>query len=303
MLLVAIFLALMVGVSLGLLGGGGSILTVPILRYVLGLPAHAAIAMSLLVVGATSAAALIPHARRGRVQWRTGFVFGGAAMIGAFAAGRVAHLVPAALLLAGLGAMMLFTAFAMLRPERAKSDAGAQAVRGRRARALPFGKISLEGFVVGAVTGLVGAGGGFLVVPALVLLGRLPMSTAIGTSLLIIALKSFAGFAGFLGHTEFDWSLALIMSSAAVLGSVGGAALTLRVSSGALRQSFAWFVVSMAFFILGQELPPLFGHASRPALALGEALLLTGALFAAHWLCRRRKRVSPAMKHVTLPNS
>jgi uncharacterized membrane protein YfcA len=297
MLWVGFLFALLIGVSLGLLGGGGSILTVPILRYVLGMEGHSAIATSLLVVGTTSLAALFAHARKGCVQWRTGFVFGGAGMVGAYLAGTVAQRIPAPLLLAGFGVMMFATAIAMLRPERNTRPAVNQAGP-RRAARLPVWKIVLEGLVVGAVTGLVGAGGGFLVVPALVLLGRLPMATAIGTSLLVIALKSFAGFAGYAGHTSIDWPLALGVSAFAVAGSVGGSWLAARLSARALRQGFGWFVVAMAFFILARELPPLFGL--PPHLGVAAAVSLAGnSLVAAvrRLFSRRRSRRDPHHPH------
>lgn len=252
MLLLAIAFALLIGVSLGLLGGGGSILTVPILRYVLGLEAHQAIALSLLIVGITSAAALVPHARRGRVRWRTGAVFGLSGMAGAFTAGRIAHRVPPGVLLAGFAVMMFATAFAMLRSCRT-----ARTHRTEQPRELPIAKVLLEGFAVGAVTGLVGAGGGFLVVPALVLLGGLPMELAVGTSLVVIAMKSFAGLAGFLGHTPVDFALGIALSASAVLGSVAGSLLMRRIPALALRAGFGWFVIAMALFILGQEVPAL----------------------------------------------
>jgi uncharacterized membrane protein YfcA len=299
MLLVALLFALLIGVSLGLLGGGGSILTVPILRYVLGMEGHEAIATSLLVVGTTSLAALLAHARKGRVQWRTGFVFGGAGMVGAFLAGTVAHRIPAPLLLAAFSVMMFATAIAMLRPERSPRKSTNQTGT-RRAARLPLPKIVLEGLVVGAVTGLVGAGGGFLVVPALVLLGRLPMATAIGTSLLVIALKSFAGFAGYAGHTSIDWPLALEISAFAVAGSVGGAWLAERLSARALRQGFGWFVVAMAFFILARELPPLIGLASHLGIAAAASGAGTTLVGAARWLAsRRRSRREPPPSPLT----
>ncbi|MBX3125779.1 MAG: sulfite exporter TauE/SafE family protein [Polyangiaceae bacterium] len=276
MILVAVALALLVGVSLGLLGGGGSILTVPIFRYVLGMEAHRAVALSLLVVGTTSLAALVPHARKGRIRWRTALIFGAAGMVGAFVTGRIAHLIPAGVLLVAFGLMMLATAVAML---RGRSGVGPVAPR-----ELPIAKVLGEGLVVGAVTGLVGAGGGFLVVPALVILGGLPMEVAVGTSLVVIALKSFAGFVGFLGHTPIDWTLAAWVSGAAVLGSIGGGALADRVSPARLRGLFGWFVVAMALFILGQELPPAFGLRPSVGLALGLAVLGTALAAAARHL-------------------
>lgn len=276
MIVVAVLLALLIGVSLGLLGGGGSILTVPILRYVLGMEAHDAIAVSLLVVGTTSAAAVVSHARKGKVRWRTGIVFGLAGMIGAFGAGRVAHLVPASVLLGLFGLMMFVTAVAMMRGRKT----GAAPTPEKHE--LPIAKVLGEGLVVGAVTGLVGAGGGFLVVPALVLLGGLPMDVAVATSLVVIAMKSFAGFAGYLGHVEIDWQVAGMVTASAVVGSVAGGALATRVSPDRLRKGFAWFVVAMAFFILGQEVPRALGY--EPAMlwvllgtASGVALVAAAA--------------------------
>jgi len=274
MLIVALLLALLVGVSLGMLGGGGSILTVPILRYVLGMEAHEAIATSLLVVGTTSVAALASHARRGRVKWRTGLIFGLAGMTGAYVAGRVAHYIPATPLLIGFGVMMIATAIAMLRAPASRTPA-MRAAEGRSGE-LPVLKVVAEGLVVGAVTGLVGAGGGFLVVPALVLLGGMPINLAIGTSLLVIAMKSFAGFAGFLGHTPLDWALALPITGVALAGSFVGSALSARVEPQALRQGFGWFVVAMAFFILAQEVPGLLGR--TPSVLFGLAVSVVGTL-------------------------
>jgi uncharacterized membrane protein YfcA len=210
---------------------------------------------------------MIPHALKGRVRWRTGIVFGLAGMVGAFSAGRVAHFIPAGILLVSFGAMMLVTAVAMLRGRKVPSPSSDPKAH----KDLPVLKVLAEGLVVGAVTGLVGAGGGFLVVPALVLLGGLSMEVAVGTSLVVIAMKSFAGFAGFLGHTEIDWTIGLTVAASAVVGSVLGAWLAGRVAPNKLRVGFAWFVVVMAFFILGQEVPRALGS----PLGLGAVLLVT----------------------------
>lgn len=287
-------LAVLIGVALGLLGGGGSILTVPILVYVIGVPAHEAIALSLLVVGTTSIAALAPHARGGRVRWRTGLLFGATAMVGAYIAGRLAHYVPATVLLLLFGGMMLITAIAMMRGGKSKPDAAAALSAGAPEasfRELPIFKIVLEGLAVGAVTGLVGAGGGFLVVPALVLLGKLPMRVAVGTSLLVIAMKSFAAFAGYVQTVSVDWPLAALVTAAAVVGSFGGSALAGRVPEGMLRRGFAWFVVIMAVFILFQEVPRAFGApldlATAWPLVLGASAI--PAVLAAIDLVRRSR--------------
>jgi uncharacterized membrane protein YfcA len=280
MLALALVLAVLVGVSLGLLGGGGSILTVPILRYVLGMDAHRAIAMSLLVVGATSAAALVPHALAGRVRWRTGAVFGGAGMLGAYLAGHVARFIPPAVLLVSFALMMLATAVAMLRGRSRPASA-------RAPRELPLVPVLFEGLAVGAVTGLVGAGGGFLVVPALVLLGGLPIEVAVGTSLLVIAMKSFAGLAGFVGHTAIDWKLGAAVAGAAIAGSVAGSLLSHRIAPSALRSGFGWMVVAMAGFVFAQELPPLIGLTPSLPAAGGAALALAAAVALGMRVARR----------------
>jgi hypothetical protein len=266
-IVVGALLSLAIGISLGLLGGGGSILTVPILRYVLGMEAHDAIAVSLLVVGVTSAAAVIPHARRGRVRWRTAGVFGVAGMLGAFGAGQIAHLIPAAILLALFGAMMFVTAVAMLKGR------AVAATDPKRTGELPWMKVIGEGLVVGASAGLVGAGGGFLVVPALVLLGGLPMEIAVGTSLVVISMQSLAGFAGHWGHVEIDWTLAGLVTGFAVIGSFIGSWMATRIAPARLRKGFAWFVVAMAFFLLGQEVPRAFGIEPDMRWVLGGSAL------------------------------
>lgn len=246
MIVIATALSLLIGVSLGLLGGGGSILTLPILSYALGMETKAAIASSLFVVAVTSAAGAIGHARAGRVRWRTGLVFGAAGMAGAYAGGWLAADIPGALLMIAFAVMMVATAVAMLRGRRAPA---APAVRD-----LPVARVIVDGIVVGGVTGIVGAGGGFLVVPALVLLGGLGMDAAVGTSLVVIAMKSAAGFAGHLGHVDVDWGVTLTVTAAAVVGSVIGGALAGRVPPAALRRGFGVLVLAMAAFVLVKEL-------------------------------------------------
>ncbi len=243
-------LSLLIGASLGLLGGGGSILTVPILVYVAGLPAKEAIAASLFVVGVTSIAGVIGHARGGRVQWRTGLLFGLAAMGGAFGGGLLGGQIPGDWLLVAFALMMLATSVAMLRGRKSPPTP-----TGGEQHRLPLARILIDGSVVGLVTGLVGAGGGFLVVPALVLLGGLPMSVAVGTSLLVIAMKSFAGLAGYLTTVTLDWPLILGVTLAAIAGSVAGGRLVGVVPEAALRKGFGWFVLAMGGFVLAQQGP------------------------------------------------
>lgn len=246
MIALALVLSVLIGIALGLLGGGGSILTTPILIYALGIETKAAIATSLLVVGVTSIAAVLQHARAGNVEWRTGLVFGGAGMAGAYVGGFIAGWIPANVLLILFGLMMLATAVAMF---RGRKDPGATGGTGHATW-----KIVAEGFVVGVITGLVGAGGGFLVVPALALLGGLTMKKAVGTSLLVIALKSFAGYAGHASHVTIDLELAALVSGAAVVGSFAGSRIASLVPPDALRRGFAGFVLLMAGFVLYQQI-------------------------------------------------
>ncbi|SCL71115.1 hypothetical protein GA0070606_5619 [Micromonospora citrea] len=274
-------LAVLIGISLGLLGGGGSILAVPLLVYVADLPAKEAIATSLLVVGVTSAVGVLPHARAGRIRWRTGLVFGVAGMAGAYAGGRLAEFVPAGVLLTGFALMMLATAVAMIR--------GRRAAAGRPApHELPVLRVVLDGVVVGLVTGLVGAGGGFLVVPALALLGGLPMPVAVGTSLVVIAMKSFAGLAGYLSSVGIDWGLAAAVTAAAVVGSLLGGRLAGRIPEEVLRKAFGWFVVAMGVFVLVQQVPDEVRTNPLLWVALGLAAAL--AIGVAVRRSRRRER-------------
>lgn len=240
-------LAIVVGLTMGMLGGGGSILMVPILRYVSGLEARQAIATSLVVVGATSAGALIQHARAGRVRYRTGLLFGAGGMAGAFLGGRAAGLVSGNTLLVLFALVMLAAGLAMLRGRRETSTGQAPAEA-------PVLRVLLQGAVVGSLTGLVGAGGGFLVVPALVLLGGLPMEAAVGTSLLVITMQTISALAGQLGHAEIAWEIALSFSVLAVLGSWFGERLGKKTQPATLRKAFGGLVIVTAVVMLTREL-------------------------------------------------
>lgn len=279
MMIAVVVLAVLVGISLGLLGGGGSILTVPLLVYIAGMDAKAAIATSLLVVGVTSAAGAVSHARAGRVQWRTGLVFGAAGMAGAYAGGRLGTLIDGTILLIAFALMMAATAFAMLRDRSEPKPADHE---------MAVGKVIAEGLVVGLVTGLVGAGGGFLVVPALVLFGGVPMGIAVGTSLVVIAMKSAAGLAGYLSGVSIDWPLAAAVTAAAVVGSVIGGRLVDRIAQERLRRGFGWFVAVMAVVVLVQEAPTGWRDAvlGSPITWVVAAVL---AVTAATWAWRRRR--------------
>ncbi|MFF4415695.1 sulfite exporter TauE/SafE family protein [Streptosporangium sp. NPDC001559] len=274
----------LIGVSLGILGGGGSILTVPILVYLAGQDSKEAIATSLFVVGVTSLVGLIPHARAHRVRWRTGLIFGAVSMVGAYGGGRLAEYVPGTVLLVAFALMMLATAVAMLR-----KGAGHKAGHSPSHTEMPVKLVVIEGLIVGAVTGLVGSGGGFLVVPALTLLGGLPMSVAVGTSLLVIAMKSLSGLAGHLAGVQIDWGLALTVTAAAVVGSLIGSRFAGRIPQDTLRKAFGWFVVVMGVFVLSRQLPAAV-WASPPAW-IGAALTAT---VAGAWTLARRHRPRPA---------
>jgi uncharacterized protein len=290
MIALTVALAAVIGLSLGLLGGGGSILAVPLLLYVADMPAKEAIATSLLVVGVTSAVAVIPHARAHRVRWRTGLIFGAAGMAGAYAGGRAAGYIPAAVLLTAFALMMLATAAAMIRGRRHDPDRTVP-------HELPVGKVIAEGIVVGLVTGLVGAGGGFLVVPALALLGGLSMPIAVGTSLVVIAMKSFAGFAGYLSSIHINWALAAAVTTAAVLGSLAGSKLAGRIREDLLRQAFGWLVLVMGAFVLVQQLPQPFRTSPWLWASLAVLALGTTTTFALRHRCRSPNDETP----VTVP--
>lgn len=266
-LILVVGLTAVVGLTLGLLGGGGSILMVPLLAYVAGLPPKEAIAVSLVVVGATSLVGTLAHARRGNVRWRTGLLFGAAGMGGALLGGLAGGHVPGTVLMVAFALMMVATAAAMLRGGRSPAGGGE-----RRHGEPPLWRILADGLAVGAVTGLVGAGGGFLVVPALTLLGGLSMPVAVGTSLLVITMKSFAGLTGYLASVSPDWGLVAAVTAAAVAGSLVGTRLASRVPEAALRRGFGVFVLVMGVLVLAMELPAPFGAVLAAAAAAVAAL-------------------------------
>jgi uncharacterized membrane protein YfcA len=241
MLAVGLALAALIGVALGLLGGGGSILTVPVLVYVLGVAPKPAIAMSLPVVGITSLISAGMHWRRGNVRVPTAITFGLLAMVGAFAGAKLAVFLSGGAQLMLLSVVMLAAAASMLRGSRREADASAPA---RLTRLVP---VALG---VGVLTGLVGIGGGFLVVPALVLLARVPMRQAVGTSLLVIAMNSASGFVGYLGSVNVDWNFLTGFTGTAIAGALVGTAVVSRVPQAALKRGFAVFLLVIGGFVL-----------------------------------------------------
>jgi uncharacterized membrane protein YfcA len=237
----ALALAALIGVTLGLLGGGGSILTVPVLVYVLGFAAKPAIAMSLPIVGVASLVGAASHWRKGNVRVPTALTFGALAMLGAFVGARLSVLLTGAAQLVLLAVVMLAAAASMLRG----------GVREAAVAAPPrLALLAPVALGVGVLTGLVGIGGGFLVVPALVLLARVPMRQAVGTSLLVIAMNSASGFAGYLGAVRLDWGFLAGFTAAAIAGSLAGTALSSHVPQAALRRAFAVFLVVVGSFVL-----------------------------------------------------
>jgi uncharacterized membrane protein YfcA len=300
MIALAAVLAVFIGMAVGMLGGGGSILTTPLLIYVLGFDAKQAIAASLFVVGVTSIFGLISHARAGRVVWRIGLLFGGAGMVGAFLGGQIGARLPSTLLLAAFAVMMGVTAVAMIR--------GRKQVSGKAHKGLPLFRILLDGLVVGFVTGLVGAGGGFLVVPALALLAGLAMPRAVATSLLVVAMKSFAGLAGYIfviggdsiislnPQTKINWTVTLIVTGAAIVGALIGSAIVGRVHPDKLRMAFGYFVLVMAVFILSQQIGyAVLDYARDGWLQAAEVIAGAVAIVAVFtWIIRRPAQVAIA---------
>lgn len=254
-LLIAALPFLVIGLSLGFLGGGGSILTVPLLVYGLHLEPKTAIATSLVVVGVTSLVGALRYSLSGKLDWRTGFMFGSAGMVGAYAGGCMAAYLPAFLLLLLLALMMVVTAAAMLRGRRpvAASTAYAGGLLPEHARMVVSVKTLVTGIGVGCVTGLVGAGGGFMIVPALVLLEGMEMGSAIAASLMVIAMNSFAGLLGYIQHVRIDLPLVAAITLFSVIGCVVGCMLAAKVKPESLRKGFGVFILLTAFYLIYKQ--------------------------------------------------
>ncbi|CAN5377585.1 sulfite exporter TauE/SafE family protein [soil metagenome] len=255
MIVLGYALAALIGLSLGLMGGGGSILTVPIFVYVLGFDPKLAIAMSLPVVGITSLVGALGHWRAGNVRLGVALLFGAIAMLGAYGGARMAVYVSGLFQLTLLAVVMVVAAISMFRSAR-RSGTGLAAEE-ERSMSLPL--LIPVAIGVGVLTGLVGIGGGFLVVPALVLLGRVPMKKAVGTSLLVIAMNSASGFAGYIGTVKVPWAFMAGFTAVAVVGILAGIALVRFVSQRALKQGFAVFLLMMGTLILYKNRGTLVG--------------------------------------------
>ncbi len=269
--LLGYLLAALIGVTLGLLGAGGSILTVPILVYVLGFAAKPAIAMSLPIVGTTSLVGAIGHWRSGNVQLRTAIMFGSIAMIGSFAGARLAAFVSGGVQLTLLGLVMVGAAFSMLRGTRAvlRDELGSDSPP----LAQSPGVLAMTALGIGLLTGIVGIGGGFLIVPALVLLARVPMKQAIGTSLVVIAMNSASGALGYAGQFDLPWTFLTAFTAVAIGGILAGMQLIRFVSPRALRRGFAVFLLALGAVILYQNRATLLS-----AVAFGNAAALHRAV-------------------------
>jgi len=248
MLVLGYALAGLIGLSLGLMGGGGSILTVPIFVYVLSFDPKLAIAMSLPVVGMTSLVGAVGHWRAGNVELKAAAMFGVVAMVAAYIGARLAVFLTGAVQLSLLAIIMLAAAISMFMNARRSPS-----VVSATDRPASFKLLLPVALGVGLVTGVVGVGGGFLIVPALVLLGRISMKQAVGTSLLVIAMNCASGFIGYAGRVDIPWRFVLGFTAVAVVGILVGAQLVRYVSQRALKQAFSVFLIVMGTVILVQN--------------------------------------------------
>lgn len=253
--------ALVIGIILGLIGGGGSILTVPIFVYLLYINPVTATAYSLFVVGISALFGAIQNMRHGLVDFRTAILFSIPAFIAVYITRKfIVPAIPETLFTIGkyvvtknvgimlfFALLMLFTAVSMILSNQ--KDKGEPKIL-----KLNFSLLIVEGLGVGLITGIVGAGGGFLIIPALVLMAKLPMKVAIGTSLLIIAIKSLIGFIGDIENLELDWIFLLSFSALSIFGIFIGTALSRYIDGKKLKKGFGWFVLVMAFIIIANEL-------------------------------------------------
>ena len=274
-LIVGHVLAVGIGLSLGLIGGGGSVLAVPILVYVMGVGSREAIAMSLFIVGCVSLLGAFPAAKCGNFSGRIVAAFTPAAMLGAYLGSQLVKLpwITDTLQLVSFGLVMLAASILMIQkgPSRQDRSASQGAILSRRPASnspkqasvrtgskqawddSPLWKnfaIPIEGLGVGIVTGFVGGGGGFLIIPALVLLSHIPIKKAVGTSLLIISLNSAVGFVGYLNQVSIDWSLTLSFTLAAAIGIFLGSSLSKKIAASRLQKGFGYFVLIVATFVL-----------------------------------------------------
>jgi len=253
--------SLLIGLSLGLIGAGGSILTVPVLVYLFNVDPIQSTAYSLFIVGATSAIGAFPKYKEGQINLKTALIFGAPSIIAVFATRKwIMPAIPTqigqwgefvltknVLLMLLFALLMVAASFSMIRTQK-KLD-----VAENKSHPFNYPLTLIEGAVMGLLTGLVGAGGGFLIIPALVLLTGLPMKQAVGTSLLIIAAKSLIGFTGDVTEQAIDWVLLGFVTTMAVMGIMLGNQLSKKIDGNKLKKGFGWFVLVMGLFILIKE--------------------------------------------------
>lgn len=253
----SVLLGALVGFSLSLVGGGGSILTVPLLVYVIGDSVSAAIGTSLAIVGLSAMAGCLGHWRYHRVHLKIGLVFGAAGTAGAFFGTWLGHFLPAKEILFLFSLLMVAAAIAMLRragrPVPGDGGRGFEERYGRR----DWGKVVLAGAGVGVLTGVFGVGGGFVIVPALVLILGIPMRLAVGTSLLIIAMNSAAGLIAHLQYGGIGVLTTLFFVAGGLLGTLAGTSLAGRVPERRLQQVFAYGIVAVAVYLAVKAVPVL----------------------------------------------
>lgn len=250
-----IFAGLITGMLLGVFGSGGSIITTPALLYLLNVEAKSAIAMSLGIVAVAATITALQHWRKGNVNLKITAVFGLFGVIGTFAGAKLGIITPVVIQLSVFALVMYAAAWKMLKPAPQHKSVGAACTECADGYCddLNYRHIALHGIAVGVLTGVVGVGGGFLIVPALVLLSGLPMKQAVGTSLSIVALKSFAGFAGYAGAVAIDYSLMAVFTGIAISGSVVGSMLAHRLPADLLKRGFGCFLVLVASYILIEQ--------------------------------------------------
>ena len=247
-----IIAGLITGMLLGIFGSGGSIITMPALLYLLNVEPKAAIAMSLGIVAITATITAMQHWRHGNVNLRITAIFGLFGVAGTYAGALLGVITPVVIQLSVFALVMYAAAWKMLKPQPQHKSVGAAVADCPNGYCddLEYGQIAMHGIAVGILTGIVGVGGGFLIVPALVLLSGLPMKKAVGTSLSIVALKSFAGFAGYAGSVTIDYPMMATFTAIAIIGSLVGSQLGHRLPADLLKHGFGGFLLLVASYIL-----------------------------------------------------
>jgi len=237
-----------IGLTLGLLGGGGSILTVPALVYIIGQTPQVAVTASLVIVGINSLLGAFFHRAQGTLNWQVALLFGGAGMVAAYGSAGLSHLLSSTLLLVLFAILMLVVGTLMILCKTPSDD-------GQRGHGWVVTVVA--GFSVGIMTGFLGVGGGFLIVPALVMLVGLPMRQAVGTSLVVIAMNSLAGILGHINQIQLDYVMISLFVVAGMGGTFAGSWLARRIHADYLRRIFAAFVILLAILLLYDNLPKL----------------------------------------------